>query len=67
MSDALSAYLHDHLAGAAFAINLLELIRDQHEDDDLGHFAAHILAEIEQDRDTLRHMAERVDARFNSQ
>jgi hypothetical protein len=58
MSDALSTYLHDHLAGAAYAIDLLGFMRDQHEEDDLGHFAAHILAEIEQDRDTLRHMAE---------
>jgi hypothetical protein len=60
MTDALSTYLHDHLAGAAYAIDLLEFMRDQHEDDDLGQFAADILAEVEQDRDTLRSIAERV-------
>jgi hypothetical protein len=60
MSDALSTYLHDHLAGAAYAIDLLEFMRDQHEDDELGHFAGDILAEIEQDRATLRNIAEQV-------
>lgn len=60
MSDALSTYLHDHLAGAAYAIDLLEFMRDQHHDDDLGRFAVDILAEIKQDRDTLRHIADRV-------
>jgi hypothetical protein len=60
MSDALSTYLHDHLAGAAYAIDLLEFMRDQHEDDGLGRFAANTLAEVEQDRDTLRNIAERV-------
>jgi len=60
MSDALSTYLHDHLAGAAYAIDLLEFMRDQHEGDDLGQFAADILVEIKQDRATLRDIAERV-------
>jgi hypothetical protein len=32
MSDALATCLHDRLAGAAYAIDLLENIRDQHKD-----------------------------------
>jgi hypothetical protein len=60
MSESLATYLHDHLAGAAYAINLFEFMRDQHRDDDLGRFASEILDEIEQDRDTLRDIAERV-------
>ena len=46
MSDALSTYLHDHLAGAAYAIDLLEFMRDQHGDGNWGDFAADILAEL---------------------
>jgi len=29
MSDALGTYLHDHLAGAAYAIDLIEFMRDR--------------------------------------
>jgi hypothetical protein len=62
MSDSLGTYLHDHLAGAAYAIDLVEFMRDKHKDDDLGQFAATLLVEIKQDRDTLRQIAERVGA-----
>jgi hypothetical protein len=60
MSDSLETYLHDHLAGAAYAIDLVEFMRDQHRDDELGSFASKILIEIKQDRATLREIAERV-------
>lgn len=62
MNDSLGTYLHDHLAGAEYAINLLEFMRDQHSDDQLGRFAADILLDIKRDRDTLRDIAERVGA-----
>ncbi len=62
MNDSLGTYLHDHLAGAAYAIDLVEFMRDQHRDDDLGRFAAEILGEIKHDRDTLRDIVERVGA-----
>jgi hypothetical protein len=62
MSESLATYLHDHLAGAAYAIDLVEFMRDQHSDDDLGRFAAEVLVEIKQDRDTLRDVAERIGA-----
>jgi hypothetical protein len=62
MSDSLGTYLRDHLAGAAYAIELLEFMRDQHKNDELGPFAAQLLVEIEEDRDILRQLAERVGA-----
>jgi hypothetical protein len=60
MSDSLETYLQDHLAGAAYAIDLVEFMRDQHRGDELGRFASEILIEIKQDRATLREIAERV-------
>lgn len=59
MTDSLGTYLHDHLAGAKYAIDLVEFMREQHSDDDLGRLAAEILPEIKQDRDTLRRITER--------
>jgi hypothetical protein len=65
MSDPLSIYLHDHLAGAALAIELLESMRDQHAGKPLGQFATGLLVEIEQDRDVLLGLSERVGAAPN--
>jgi hypothetical protein len=62
MSDPLGTYLHDHLAGAAHAINLVEFMRDRHEGGELGQFAAWLLVEIESDRKVLRQLAERAGA-----
>jgi len=62
MSDALGTYLHDHLAGAAYAIDLVEFMRDQHKGNDLGEFAARLLVDIKADRDVLRQLAERAGA-----
>jgi len=59
-TDPLSTYLHDHLAGARHAIELVQAIRDEFKGDPLGTFAASILNEIKADRDTLQHLAERV-------
>jgi hypothetical protein len=60
MSDPLATYLHDHLAGARAAIELLEAMRDQRKDKSLGDFAAELLAEVRTDRDTLQGLAETV-------
>jgi hypothetical protein len=62
MSDPLGTYLHDHLAGAAHAINLVEFMRDRYEGRELGQFAAWLLVEIESDRTVLRQLAERTAA-----
>lgn len=62
MSEALETYLHDHLAGAAYAIDLVQFMRDQHRDPQLRQFASHLLIEIKQDRETLRQLAEQSGA-----
>jgi hypothetical protein len=59
MSEPLAIYLHDHLAGAALAIELLKSMRDQHSGAPLGEFAATLLAEIAADHNVLRALAER--------
>jgi hypothetical protein len=60
MSDPLATYLHDHLAGAAVAIDLLESMQRSNGGRPLGQFAKSLLADIEADRDVLRQLAERV-------
>jgi hypothetical protein len=65
MSDPLSTYLQDHLGGAKAAIDLLEAMRDGHKDQHLQNFAAHLLIEVQADRDTLQRVAEKVGGGFN--
>jgi len=62
MSDALGVYLHDHLAGAAYAIDLLEFMSVKLKDVELRAFATELVAEIKEDRETLRQIAERAGA-----
>jgi hypothetical protein len=66
MNDPLATYLHDHLAGADFAIDLLGQMKDRHPDQPLGQFAAHLLGEVTQDRDTLQNLAEKVGSGTNT-
>jgi hypothetical protein len=60
MSDSLGTYLHDHMAGALHAVNLLEVLRDRYDGQELGSFASGLLVEIKADRETLREIADRV-------
>jgi hypothetical protein len=60
MGHALHTYLNDHLAGATFAINLLEHMRDEHGGDDIGRFAARMISQIQEDSDVLKHLIEQV-------
>lgn len=59
MSDPLATYMNDHLAGSAYAIDLVEFMRDTYEGQELGQFAGWLLAEIEADREILKRLAER--------
>jgi hypothetical protein len=59
-NDPLAIYLHDHLAGAKHAIELVKAMREEFKGKPLGTFAASILTEIKADRDTLERLAERV-------
>lgn len=60
MSDSLATYLHDHLAGSNFAVDLLEFLRDQHTGEPLTGSAAALLVEIEADRKALQGLIDRV-------
>ena len=60
MSDSLVTYLHDHLAGAAFAIDLLESLRDHYAGQPLGELASSVLLEVKQDREVLQGFANRI-------
>lgn len=60
MSQPLVTYLEDHLAGARYAVELLEALRDQHKDEPLGYFAEGLLEEVEADKETLEQLASRV-------
>jgi len=62
ISDPLGTYINDHLAGSAYAIDLVEFIRDTYEEQELGRFAAWLLTEIEADREVLQGLRERVGA-----
>ena len=62
VEDPLTTYLHDHLSGAAFAVDLLEFLQDQHDGEPLGQFATEMLVQVQSDRDVLQGLAERMDA-----
>ena len=60
MIDPLAVYLHDHLAGATFAVHLLEDLSEHSADADVSRFSAHLLAEVETDRAALQELVERI-------
>ena len=66
MSEALAVYLHDHLAGASKAIDLLESMRKEHAGQPLGQFAGRLQLEVKADRDVLQALAERIGAGSNA-
>jgi hypothetical protein len=59
MSDPLIAYLNDHLGGAEIAVQVLEAMRDQHDDPRFRELAGVLLPEIQADHAKLRSIAER--------
>jgi hypothetical protein len=66
MSDALATYLHDHLAGSHFAIELLDSIHKQYEQEELGEFALALSEEIKQDQAILQAIISQVaEAHFD--
>ncbi len=56
----LTTYINDHLGGATTAIQILEAMRDQHDDPMFRNFAAVLLPEIEADDRTLRTIAQKI-------
>jgi len=66
MSEALAVYLHDHLAGASMAIDLLESMCKEHAGRPLGQFVERLQIEVQADRDVLQGLAERIGAGSNA-
>jgi hypothetical protein len=61
MADrAIDLYLNDHLAGAMLGGDLAEQIRQRHEGTPLGDLMAPIAAEIQEDRQILADLMERM-------
>jgi hypothetical protein len=60
MENPLSIYLHDHLAGSGFAIELLETMAKEFAGHETGKMATAILGEVREDRHTLETIIERV-------
>ena len=56
-TPSLERYLHDHLAGAAFAIDLLGALSRKHERDSLSGGLQALRSEIERDREELSRIA----------
>lgn len=59
--EAMDAYLNDHLAGATLGTELAAQIRDRSDGTPLGSVIAAIAREIEEDRQTLVDLMERMD------
>jgi hypothetical protein len=60
MQDSLATYLHDHLAGSHFAIEILGSIEKQYPGDELAQFARALSVDVKQDQELLEQIIERV-------
>src|SRR5437868_4242230 len=60
MEDALRVYLHDHLAGSGFAIELLETLQEKYPGHETGILAAAILQDVREDRRMLERIIDQV-------
>jgi hypothetical protein len=62
MADkAMDVYLNDHLAGAMLGSDLAKQIRDQNENTPLGELMQSLAPQIEEDRQTLTGLMQRMD------
>ncbi|HEY5316894.1 MAG TPA: hypothetical protein VIJ20_02865 [Solirubrobacteraceae bacterium] len=62
---AIDVYLNDHLAGATLGVDLARQIRDRHDGEELGGVMESLVDEIEQDRQTLLDLMERLGVSEN--
>ncbi len=66
MADkAMDVYLNDHLAGATLGSDLAEQIRNRHEGTPLGEVMRSIAPQVEEDRQTLLDLMERMGTSKN--
>jgi hypothetical protein len=56
----LGTYLNDHMAGSTLGVELARRARDQNEGTPVGRFLTEIVEQIEEDRDTLEQVMDRV-------
>lgn len=62
---AMEVYLNDHLAGATLGCDLAEQIRKRHEDSRLGAVMASLAPQIDEDRQALLQLMEKMDISRN--
>src|SRR5262249_13072267 len=60
MDDPLVVYLHDHLAGSRFAVELLEKLESKFSGTPTGEIAGELLEEVQIDRKTLEQLIAKV-------
>jgi hypothetical protein len=60
MNDPLAIYLHDHLAGSSFAVELLENLSSEYAGSPSGDVARELLEEVLIDRKTLEQLIAQV-------
>ncbi|HEY3740779.1 MAG TPA: hypothetical protein VGL53_13095 [Bryobacteraceae bacterium] len=60
MNDPLASYLHDHLAGSSFAVELLQKLASEFEGMPTGEIASELLEPIQADRKTLQEIIDKV-------
>ncbi len=65
MADALDTYLNDHLAGAIFGSDLAQQLRERSEGSPLGETLQALAPQIEEDRQTLIDLMERLGVTRN--
>jgi hypothetical protein len=57
----LGSYLNDHLAGATTGLELARRSRSSNQGNRFGEFLENLAVEIEQDRESLEHLMDRLD------
>lgn len=62
MDDPLAVYLHDHLAGSSFALELLEKLASQFPGTPTGSVARELLEQVRIDRKTLEQLIANIGA-----
>src|SRR5262245_1062549 len=60
MDDPLAVYLHDHLAGSSFAIELLEKLASEFSGTPSGEVAQQLVEQVKIDRKTLEELIVKV-------
>lgn len=66
MTDPLAAYIQDHLAGARFAVTLLQDLSKQNFDSDVAHFAIDLRSQVEADRQVLEEFSTQLGSATHS-